>query len=110
MYLSLCPSGLGIMLKVFIYFFFFSIKAHSGFCSRMLKLAECSTSLGRKKYTLEAHIIVQTHNDCVNEFSTLPGYVFGVHVIFVCRAECFTGVHTCENIVKSPPSSCVCGW
>lgn len=53
-------------------------------------------------------IIVRSKQRCY-EFSTLPGYAFGVHVVFVCRAECFTGGHTCENIVKCTPGSCVGG-
>lgn len=57
------------------------------------------TRLWGEKYTLEAHKY-QPKRPCYR-FSTLP--VFSVHVTFVCRAECFTGVRTCENNVKSPP-------
>lgn len=35
---------------------------------------------------------------------SLSQAVCSVHVIFICRAGCFTGVHTCENTVKWPPA------
>lgn len=86
----------------------FSITAHSGVCSRMSKLAECSTSLGGKVHAWSTQVSSFNPNDCVASFQPSQA-VFGVHVFFVCRAECFTGVHTCENIVKCPPGSRVGG-
>lgn len=86
--------------------FFISVQAHSGVCSRMSKLDECSTSLGAGVFSLESYMSFNP-NVCVTGFQ-LSQAVFSVHVIFICRAECFTGVHTCE-IVKCPPGSGVGG-
>lgn len=72
----------------------------------MSKLAECSVSFVESTRLKHTSIIVQPKRLCY-EFSTLPGYVFGVHVDFCFRAECFTGVCTCENTVKCPPGSWV---
>lgn len=72
-------------------------------CHSWLNVARLWGESTRLKHTSS----FKPQSDRENEFSTFPGYVFGVHVTFVCRAECFTGVHTCENIVKCPPGSCV---
>lgn len=74
--------GLGINGKVV---FFLSRPTVVFFFSRTSKLAERSTSFrGGGKYTLEAHKGSSfIPKRLCYEFSTLPGYVFGVHVILV---------------------------
>lgn len=60
--------------------FFFILKAHSCVCRRMLRLAECSTSLGENTSLKHTSIIIRPKRLCYS-FSTLPGFVLGVHVI-----------------------------
>lgn len=48
-------------------------------------------------------------NDCVKIFQPSQAMSSVCMCFFVCRAECFTGVHSCENIVECPPGPCVGG-
>lgn len=72
----------------------------------MSKLAECSTSLGESTRLKHASIIPQPKRLCC-EFSTLPGYVFGVHVVFFLFVVLIASL-AC-TLVSLPTGSCVGG-
>lgn len=93
-------SGLGITLRFYLFIFF--NKAQSSICSNVEAVARClGTCL---KHT---SIIVQSKRVCVTSFQPSQAMSLVCMWFFVCRAECFTGVHTCKNTVKCPPGSCV---
>lgn len=102
---SVCFSRLGITESLFIYFF--SVKAHSSVC-RMLK-GTWHIILGEKVHAWSTQIsLFSTSFIPYQAVSSVCMWLFKKKLYFSVHC-CFSGVHSCEIIVKRLSGFCASG-